>query len=341
MTKVVVLLLASTLYRLKSARGHLGEDGMWEPNVDDPFSNVQEYCENATLTCSQWKENMDVNRESCCNHCKCDEDCLVRQDCCADKKFKFNGTDHVTKQNEKCVTPEIHAEQNVYLENREQESYLLVTYDELDEKKSKLSTACMEPAELSISGNTPVYSPDTKLNYKNKYCALYNGVARYIPWELYLHCPLAPFAFATPFGEVIENDEIQNHFVCSVYWKPNNPSYVKGKVCPSYQSHVQNCPSTMVTESLETLCTNYHKQLVRGKKSTYRNVFCMACNEHFTSLSTAKQTCMKPSHKPVTYDFHSLVNLDVILSKAKYAVLGDRAQCPKGSVYIWVSQTFL
>lgn len=170
-----------------------------------------------------------------------------------------------------------------------------------------------------------VYSPLTKQHYKNRFCALCNGVQDSVPWPVKAACRDVPNYSELHTSEDFFLEAWQSPF-CALLAVP--PEGSEARECSHDSSMVSECPADWADRSFISDCQRYrHPITVRGM-GTYRNVFCAICNG--VVLTRTLDSCdvmsrMLTTHFPYSavYDYHLPANSNTSASD----------QCPEAQLF--------
>lgn len=133
------------------------------------------------------------------------------------------------------------------------------------------SDSCKTPFVETV----PVYSPETKYHYKNKFCALCNDVQDTVPWPVKATCQAVLNYSKLLTSEDFFLEAWQNPS-CGLFAVP--PEGSEARECSHDSRMVSECPADWPDPSDVTYCQKYiHPVSVHGD-TTYRNVFCAKCN---------------------------------------------------------------
>lgn len=354
-----ILFLHTILGLLNTVCCHLGSTDVWTPNIEDPLSDVRNFCGNISFTCSQWQNvAVDEKVDSCCIPCECSDNCAASGLCCHDYASTDDGNDdseskldaqsfHYTKDNERCTSTKL---MNPLGSIPEDQGYLLVQQCGSVNTSSNIRERCEYPSLTSYIDRRPVYSPDTGLNYGNMACALCNGLGEsfVIPWKDGAVCAdlislVILFVKELPVNTTFI-DYVLGETHCSLFWTPPTENSVAGKSCVSLNTIVSECTGHMSSPTLEDLCVTFDRIPVRSSGKVYRNMFCLACSDDIPSdTGSGPISCSvleSKSDSPIS-DIYVHMNIDAFLNTDdKGPMLEDPSLCNRGEVYIVVSCFF-
>lgn len=319
-TALIFVLILNVMSRI--AQCHLGTTDMWEPTLEDPLSDARSVCGDVPTSCAEWREKLFSKNvsNSCCLPCDCEDDCEARKSCCYDYIHANSETSGLgaafiyTEKNEKCMLPakfgkKEGSEEPFYM------WYLMIDDCPIDYSNITIVNGCNSHKAPDLSILTPAYSSKSKLSYVNRFCALCNQESDkdIIPWTMEINCDdflFFPYFFPTSVKDL--QGWLKHFFtlgVCSLYWQPPRPEIVQEKSCPSYSTK-QECPVGMTSEALDRLCLQFPFLPIYGKYALYKNVFCMACSEHASTLHEYSELC-KSSIQTTGYQTETAIRFNV------------------------------
>lgn len=244
--------------------------------------------------------------------CFCDTRCEVYGDCC----INYNSTDESTSDEygeAKCVS--------------------------LDKDRSlKMVTSCSKEysIESEISRNcdmdtghpawgVPVTSVESKIVYKNMFCALCNGEKNYTFWNIRIECP-----------EKIDLSNISKTFKGSMegcHRKMENLESSYEHKCNT--SIISSCPHGTKDEEAVENCYNGYYGVVYDRNGTmYKNIFCFNCNVNKSEEIICHYNTMTTIYgikEGLSFAVLLNFNRDVNINKADHLV--QMNPCKKGYIY--------
>lgn len=340
---------------LTFVRSHRGIIGVWEPGTGDPYSDVRNVCGNITLACSQWRnDTVYDNMDSCCIPCECSGDCLASGMCCPDYKIPGTTTHrsdvggesvYYTRNNERCTSTEIVLNPHRYTVKVQE--YLLVHSCESVNTSSEFRERCENPSQHDFLDMKPVYSPSTRLNYRNIFCALWNEQieSSLIPWKDTAVCDNI-LSFTDLFSRVELSDNttfigfLSNRTTCTFFWTPPTDKSVAGKACVSRSSVISECTGRMYSPTLDDLCREFDQIPVRSPDKIYRNIFCVACSKDISMTANAPNLSCSDAKKERRFPgIQVYMNIEAFINTDDTGpLLESPFLCNRGEVYITVSR---
>lgn len=340
---------------LNTVRCNIGDTDFWQPNLEDPYSDVRNICGNTILTCSQWRnDTLYGTVDSCCLPCECSVDCLASGTCCPDyvipdavnERQTLDGESvYYTKNNERCTSTEIIL--NPFLEPINVQEYLLVQACGSVNASPNVRYRCEHPSQLRVLDMRPVYSPNSGLNYRNIFCALCNDQAEssLIPWQdaavCHDHMALGSLFPKELPGNVTFIDYVSSRLRTALFWTQPTLNSVARKACVSRNRVISHCTGYIYTPALRELCRDFDQIPVRSSDKIYRNIFCFACSRDMpmaaqsTNLSCSTVTEERSSPRVSIY-----MNIDLYVNgdDTTRPVLEEPSLCNRGELYIAVSR---
>jgi hypothetical protein len=204
------------------------------------------------------KISEDVN---ICPVCSRSSDCFVYNNCCPDLEIQFSSSD--------CRNLIIYSSNNtIKLENK----YAIVSNCPTGADTSLLHLCTQSRGIEDGLLFPPVTSTTYLLTFKNKFCALCNGIEQFIPWKLHFTCDIK-FNFTTTVNEIVTT-AIKHQ--CSISYIPEQSFSEKVKPCRK-SLLINKCNVTGTWEQY-----NRNVEYACGKLNNpflpYKNIFCYMCN---------------------------------------------------------------
>ncbi|KAK6177881.1 hypothetical protein SNE40_012756 [Patella caerulea] len=208
-----------------------------------------------------------------CAPCFCDVDCYFYNDCCPDKLL-FN-------KNISDVTPRKHGCRQIVFSSFPKFSKVI---DDCPKSYSNQETIsnCYNNDSLHWTYIKPVTDQNTKLTYRNKYCALCNNASDTVGWITETNC-----RDSNAYGNSVNPEEIYfsvlKSSVCTLSFNSSTAGFPEKRYCfPTTPPVYTKCNETgrweFYDQDVETACLLY-TNVVLGK---YGNLFCRLCNERIT-----------------------------------------------------------
>ena len=221
-------------------------------------------------------------------HCRCDADCVLYGDCCANRSTA-------------CPTSVVFTE--LEERNYDYECRLLLSGRGGDVSYIWMVTTCpegMTPTDLivqnCISDNDslalPVTDRSTGAVFKNEYCAACNGVTDYASWSYEVQCmPAILEAITNNYGTITQED-LNLYCSFNVYLSPTGLSVADARDCYPV---LDSCPTNETTgmdlanttglsyQAVADLCVTGSYQLAGNRNlhsllaPAYRNLYCALC----------------------------------------------------------------
>ena len=145
------------------------------------------------------KNVSDEKAEPCCGQCSCDEDCVERQNCCpvftpsstTVSNLNNTGISTIGVRQQECILPVWNPSVHVVADYR-YNNYGLRTYHTFatcpeNYDNHDIKTLCERNIATTVE-DVQIVSDHQQFAYKNKYCAICNGVKEYIEWDLIVDC---------------------------------------------------------------------------------------------------------------------------------------------------------
>lgn len=281
----------------------------------------------------------------CCLHCRCDEDCFARGDCCHNvevKRQELPNQGQVTTDGRRCVRTTVLSE---WAPIGVIEKFMLVqlcpNQTEGGEDVMQTVSHCMNPNKTLVEDLTPVTSMETGYSYRNKFCAYCNGVDKeLIEWDQNIACNSDKDLSDVLFNRSATKQDmflaLLNDGLCTISWEMPSSSYVEK--CVLLSDYVSGCPP-YAPDVLKELCTNdaffipYY-----GFNNVYRNLYCLACNavsedENFENPRTDGRCIAREDLGTVTMYSQFTVLLSQRHFEAQPTGVPSRDQCEAGFRY--------
>ena len=221
-------------------------------------------------------------------HCRCDADCVLYGDCCANRSTV-------------CPTSVVFTE--LEERNYDYECRLLLSGRGGDVSYIWMVTTCpegMTPTDLivqnCISDNDslalPVTDRSTGAVFKNEYCAACNGVTDYASWSYEVQCMPAILEAITNNSGTITQEDLNLYCSFNVYLSPTGLSVADARDCYPV---LDSCPTNETTgmdlanttglsyQAVADLCVTGSYQLAGNRNlhslfaPAYRNLYCALC----------------------------------------------------------------
>ncbi|XP_050398532.1 uncharacterized protein LOC126816277 [Patella vulgata] len=227
-----------------------------------------QYCGRVCDKKFQFREGNDR-----CAPCFCDVDCYYYNDCCPDKLL-FN-------KNLSDVTPRKHGCRKIVYSSTPEFSKVIDDCPKFYSNQETTSN-CYNNDSLHWKYINPVTDQNTKLTYRNKYCAICNNASDTVRWLTETSC-----RDDSAYGNLVNTEEIYfsvlNSNVCSLSFKSSTAGFPEKRACSTTTPPVYTkCNETgrwiFYDQDVETACLLY-TNVVMGK---YGNLFCRLCNERIT-----------------------------------------------------------
>ncbi|XP_033761048.1 uncharacterized protein LOC117342867 [Pecten maximus] len=204
-----------------------------------------------------------------CPECKCDRQCVTRQDCCPDVVFSM--------PEEECVTTSLlHGRSN-----KASNHYIIA---DCHEKSSEdLKDKCTKDyTDIKSLYFPPVTSAKYAFTFRNKFCAECNGITNYTEWNIDISCfDFVDLNFLSSYEAIFNTAESRG---CQLKYKTDRNDM---RTCRGTTSQ----PSVKIFEPVKTWCNvtgtwTYYDKDIESACSTddmpryknYRNIFCFICN---------------------------------------------------------------
>lgn len=326
-----------------SSRGsgtpHVRNVGEWLSGKDD-FSRVFSQTVNVTdMSCG--RQNLCqrglgklIYSASCfrCHSCYCDDVCHVYGDCCNDKHVLLSaasGAGH-SPSYVTCLpkldfvkTPQRFAEHTgeFHVSKCPVDNILF---------SGAIARRCEHP-DLSVMDEAiPVWSPSSRLSYRNKFCAICHNQTAYEFWGVSSKCNAsALFTGVRSQGEIWAKAWTSRD--CAISTSPPREnisrSCLRGEM-------VDSCPRSgnSTSDMVIQLCNNLTNP-VQFNRTFYKNAFCAVCNG--VSLNRS-QECKIPDVSiriPPVPPISVLLNFYPDTSKKHRKDPDPNRTCPDGNVY--------
>ncbi|KAK6177899.1 hypothetical protein SNE40_012771 [Patella caerulea] len=228
-----------------------------------------------------------------CAPCFCDDDCYHFGDCCPDK-ILFDKTPNITTSREYgCIPIKFYKNSKDYTK----------VIDECPETYTNqgVISNCYNNNSLHWKYIKPVTDPNTKLNFRNKYCAICNNVFDTFGWSTQTDCSESS-AYGTSTNPEDIYFTVLNSDKCSLSFK----SDIGGErsCSPVFKPFYSRCNETgrwsFYDKDVDRACHLY-TNVVDG---IYKNLFCRICNE-----DVYWRDMMKESSSYVVFASYSLSTL--------------------------------
>ncbi|KAL4216502.1 hypothetical protein ACF0H5_024225 [Mactra antiquata] len=245
------------------------------------------YCPNIEFC----NDKIVINSQlSCCTPCSCDDDCLIRYDCCPDAPIR---RDLGPLRQSICTDAFI---RNDYYLTRK----LMDVEDELPTFLYGMVITCKNGSLcptyttntsniVALKDSMLVVGTKDNLVYRNMYCAQCNNVYDYIKWKLaIIECESD--VTSIPYDDVMDYAEGS----CVIASYPPSDDYFDKYSCHGSTEMISTCNETKEWDNydkdIEKACHDLYSVLPfsqrissgPGSRSTryklYRNVFCYICN---------------------------------------------------------------
>lgn len=280
------------------------------------------------------KISEDVN---ICPFCSRRSNCFVYNNCCPDLEIQFSSSD--------CTNNIIYSSNNTRkIENK----YAIVSKCPKGGDTNLLHLCTKSRSIEHGLLYPPVTSTTYLLTFKNKFCALCNGIKQFIPWKLNFTCDIK-FNFTTTVNEIVTT-AIKHQ--CSISYIPGQS--LSNKVKPCKKSFLINkCNVTGTWEQY-----NRNVEYACGKLNNpfppYRNIFCYMCNppkmSQFIPIHNCNATgfwkkrdekieisCKNSGHSSATYPYKNIYcfmcNVDVFTFLTKKEFLSIHVSPPGAVTY--------
>ena len=156
----------------------------------------------------------------------------------------------------------------------------------------------------------PLYSPTTRIIYKNEACALCHNVNDGIKWTMVVNCDSKLWTYGTSLEILLNNFQDSG---CKVYFMyKENSSEVMHQIC--YKDLISDCGTEVKDQpAINLTSVDIHDQCSHGAISTlykyttkrwYKNIFCAMCNGLDVNM------CLSTDNKPRSFvgSFISILN---------------------------------
>ena len=185
-----------------------------------------------------------------------------------------------------------------------------------------IRTLCENPG-LNESLDSVVPVTDYVTHYRNKFCALCNGLVEYDilqSWELLLQCT----PFITVYGESLLERVVENR--CNIFFKAPNYARQPRKCIPQMYK-ISRCNVTGLwpryNETIDLACSAY----VDSFNATYKNIFCLMCNTETTDEDFAPSLSNCVGIKSEDNMFTPLFSAVLDMNALKVADVEDEMSC--------------
>ncbi|KAK6177880.1 hypothetical protein SNE40_012755 [Patella caerulea] len=208
-----------------------------------------------------------------CAPCFCDDDCYFYNDCCPDKLL--------LNKNISDVTPRKHGCRQIVYSSTPKFSKVIDDCPKLYSNQETISN-CYNNDSLHWTYIKPVTDQNTKLTYRNKYCAICNNALDTVGWLTETSC-----LDSSAYGNSVNPEEIYfsvlKSNVCTLSFKSSSSGFPEKRDCftttpPVYTKCNETGRWVFYDQDVETACLLY-TNVVMGK---YGNLFCRLCNDHIT-----------------------------------------------------------
>ncbi|XP_067661519.1 uncharacterized protein [Haliotis asinina] len=224
-----------------------------------------EYC---GKTCDFDYEHTRFVERGSCETCRCDEQCVLYDDCCPDYLILRNHTSVPVPYNCENTSPDIAKEDSKW--------YYMIRSCSVTSAPG-LVQDCFDRHSKDWEHQVPVVDAKTGHLYRNKFCALCNNVTVFNNWETQLICKSYP----SSLKEARSSEEIYSfaleESICFIKFIPLGVASLR-KCSSREESVISSCNVTgkwvFYDRRVVEACERF-THIVHGK---YRNVFCYACN---------------------------------------------------------------
>lgn len=217
--------------------------------------------------------------------CSCSMECIISENCCVDVALT---TPNYCTSNQRLTDTR----------NRQNENNFLVINDcPYIAENNEIKTLCENDDNADIKSKIAVYSPNSKLSYKNVYCAICHEAEavnvtletsghqkQFIPWEIHIRCyPFTDFTFFTRFKNVLRYAHDNNcivKFVSSESIECLDEKTTKTGRCNTTGLLQFNDPD------IEWACEMLDSPYIRNS-----DVFCEICNPTIDYVNDVIDTC--------------------------------------------------
>lgn len=242
------------------------------PYTDFCFKNATE---NITITLPLVKP--------CCSPCSCEDDCFMAGNCCPDAQMAEPFLEGVCTS--KLVKPLLERQ------NHFREAYT-TKYKIISSCESNFSSLnavlCEKDNRTAIGEFIWVSEIGSGKIYKNRYCALCNGVADFVSWDILTDCTTVLFQTVDTIFDVLLSGS------CNIMVEPSkavqNAVKIYEKPCRQVRGY-SRCNETGYwrdyDDVIDEACKVYDWPFDRHK-----NIFCFICNLH--NLSSIPLFCYPP-----------------------------------------------
>lgn len=233
--------------------------------------------------CIFLQEIFDKEQTSCCQKCSCDPKCYEIGNCCPDAPFATAG-----QLKYPCINLLV-LNDSSFLSDTDTN----VWYHAIDRCPDMFSNLahyrCYHP--MNLQDLVVVSDPANGKVYKNKHCAICNGVYNYLNWKLKLFCD---DIFLQSFQTTEERDNyiFQNRKKCPVYPVPADEKNTEISRCYPVSQVRGKCNVTglwdVYDKNIEDAClfNSKNQNVIYTKQASnyffvnlkYRNVYCFLCN---------------------------------------------------------------
>ncbi|XP_014768920.1 probable G-protein coupled receptor Mth-like 3 [Octopus bimaculoides] len=244
--------------------------------------------------------------------CFCDTRCEVYGDCCVN----YNSTD--------ISTSDKYGESNCVALDDDHALMMVTSCSKEYSPESEISQNCYTDTGHPAWG-IPVTSIESKIVYKNMFCALCNSENHYTFWNIRIECP-----------EEIDTSNLsktldENMEGCNTKMENLEPSYEHK--CNS--SIISSCPQGTKDEQTVKDCRNGYYGVVYDLNGTmYKNIFCFNCNVNKSEeILCHYDTGPTIIEMEARLSFSVLLNFnrDVTVNKADHLVRMN--PCKEGYIY--------
>uniref|UniRef100_T1KIM2 G-protein coupled receptors family 2 profile 2 domain-containing protein n=1 Tax=Tetranychus urticae TaxID=32264 RepID=T1KIM2_TETUR len=288
-------------------------------------ANTEDYGDDNDLNNNVGDNSLQADEPTETKQCSCEPACTKYGDCCLDSEYSKTTLDSKNHGIGKIDGPWRHW-QCTTLRLFSHSIHILTISgcsrfwprkpgDSIQEK-------CEGTGDADPFLSVPIYSPRSKHNYRNLYCAVCNYDATYAQtWETFTMC--------------VKNDSLGRCSKSFVYFE--KPKGVDLHEC--YPTDYDYCPRT-VNSNIGTedmiKCGLYYAPVKLADGFTAKNEWCAACNNVTIIGSVCPETRPHYERPPVTINSGRHFSLPVILDidfTAGGLIVGTQERCPPNHVY--------